>query len=257
MCHLWHRVQKKLKITRVKQTASSKLDRLKNLPASSYKWTWGINLTEEDVLALRHTGTCPGRVPHSGYDISLRSGNNQGVDSTVKSIHTSLGPHEDLLADVPPPTHLSFPSYFSRDDHQISYDPHHYSTSSSNSAPAPALIPMTQGDTSTAHPLQLADIWCHDNGDGFTGEEDMDTAIIPTLLLAEAWKEFDEKFDEEEEPAPADTIPSLGVDDDGPSQPSALFLADSWMQYDESVEAGRSLHLATNSYWNPIGLSFG
>jgi hypothetical protein len=258
---------KKIKITRVKQTASSELDRLKKLPASSYKWTWGVNLTEEDVLALRRSGTCPGRGPHSGYDISLRSGKNQGIDSTVRSIHTSLGPHEDLPADVPPPTPLSFPPYFSRDDHRISYDPHCLSTSTSDPAPAPALLPTTQGDTGpempstgTAHPLQLADIWCDDDGDGSTGEEVMDAVHIPALSLAEAWKECDEQDDEEDdekELAPADKIPSPGkaqplqlaevwcdVDDDGPSgeelihmaQASALLLAENWMDCDEPVE---------------------
>ena len=67
-------------IAEVHTNALSELKRLQELPISSYKWTWGETLTEGDVLGLRRPGTRPGRVPHSGYDISLAETCDMEVD---------------------------------------------------------------------------------------------------------------------------------------------------------------------------------
>ena len=58
------------------------------LPASSYKWTWGTTLTEEDVLSLYRSGTWPKNKIHSGYDFSLID-RRKLMDSRIQSIPTS------------------------------------------------------------------------------------------------------------------------------------------------------------------------
>src|SRR5580692_3983498 len=50
------------RIAEVHRKASSDLKQLEELPISSYKWTWGETLTEDDVLRLCQIGTRPGRV---------------------------------------------------------------------------------------------------------------------------------------------------------------------------------------------------
>lgn len=120
------------RIAIVNNDATSYLKQVHSLPASSYKWTWGKTLTVEEVLALRRTGTKPGRAPHSGYDVSLREGLLGGHTTDIPTNPTSHGHHEDIPADVsfiPPSTHLSMPHYFSRHD-RLEYDPLHLSASS-------------------------------------------------------------------------------------------------------------------------------
>lgn len=59
---------------RVQATASAELQRLQRLPTGSYKWTWGPELSEVEAI---HLLAPPGEPspPHSGYDVSLPSGN--------------------------------------------------------------------------------------------------------------------------------------------------------------------------------------
>jgi hypothetical protein len=127
-------------ISEVSRTAQSELERLKNLPASSYKWTWGETLTKKDVLGLRRTGTNPGRVAHSGYDISLVDGKLDGWNSEDNSTNLSaIGQYDDMPVEaslLPPPTDYHFPNYFSKHDPR-SYDPFHLSTKSISSQPNP------------------------------------------------------------------------------------------------------------------------
>ena len=111
-------------IIKVHQNATLELNRLKDLPASSYKWTWGESLTEDDVLDLRRTGIRPGPLPHSGYDISLAEGRLGGQESPNPSKDFSSMEREDPADEnvIPPTAHL-FPKYFSQIDHRHVYDP--------------------------------------------------------------------------------------------------------------------------------------
>jgi hypothetical protein len=112
------------RITIVRENALSDLERLKNLPASSYKWTWGEKLTEEEVLNVRRSGTNPGRVPHSAYDISLEEGKLNGVYSDGPSGHNSFtGKYDSLPEMFIPPTDLYFPDYFSNPEYRLVSNP--------------------------------------------------------------------------------------------------------------------------------------
>lgn len=129
------------RISEVLRNASSELNRLKNLPASSYKWTWGETLTTQDVLNLRRTGTRPGRAPHSGYDLSLPVGKEGGEWSSTRL--SSIGQPDDLPADlasfVIPSTDLHFPEYFSQPaDQRRYYAPFLYRNTSDNSPAKPS-----------------------------------------------------------------------------------------------------------------------
>ena len=50
------------------KNASLELNQPKELPVSSYKWTWREKLTEDEVIKLHQVGTKPGHVQHSGYN---------------------------------------------------------------------------------------------------------------------------------------------------------------------------------------------
>jgi hypothetical protein len=121
------------RIADVVRKASAELDRLKDLPASSYKWTWGETLTEKDVINLRRPGTKPGRAHHSGYDISLVHGKVEGEYSSGPSaILSSIGQMDELPDEASlliPPTELHFPKYFSTPDHRDIYAPFDISSS--------------------------------------------------------------------------------------------------------------------------------
>ena len=114
----------------ISEFASSELKRLQDLPATSYKWTWGESLSNEEVLKLRRIGTRPGRKPHSGYDTSLPDGKPGGEESAgPSSSHSLTGHHDDLPDEASlPPTDLSFPEYFSKADHRDNYKPFNAST---------------------------------------------------------------------------------------------------------------------------------
>jgi hypothetical protein len=86
----------------VRRKAAQEYLRLKALPTSSHKWTWGTDLTEDDVLSLGRSGTCPTNQVHSGYNLPLEDGRPLGEDS-VPSIPTSTGRYEDLSLDVSGP----------------------------------------------------------------------------------------------------------------------------------------------------------
>jgi hypothetical protein len=127
---------KKKRIAAVLLNASLELKRLSDLPASSYKWTWGETLTIKDVLELRRTGTSPGEVAHSGYDISLPEGRQVGKDSAGPGTNlSSIGEVEDLPAEAsmsPPFTDLRLPKYFKKKDYRIAYNPFQFLPSSSS-----------------------------------------------------------------------------------------------------------------------------
>jgi hypothetical protein len=134
-------------ISSVNRMASSELIRLQKLPPSSYKWTWGETLTNDDVLELRRIGTRPGRIPHSGYDISLAEGKQAGEYSEYSEDQgpSSIRQYEDVPADRIPSTELHFPTYFQRSN-RLTYNP-------IRNMPAESLF-SDPGEGSIAGPVQ-------------------------------------------------------------------------------------------------------
>ena len=83
----------------IEELASKELDRLKNLPETSYKWTWGESLTKADVVALRRPGRHHKKPIHSGYDIRHKDGQLAGQFSPIP---TSFDTDDPLTADDAP-----------------------------------------------------------------------------------------------------------------------------------------------------------
>jgi hypothetical protein len=83
----------------IEESASKELHRLKNLPETSYKWTWGESLTKADVVALRRPGRHHKKPIHSGYDIRHKEGELAGQFSPIP---TSFDTDDPLTADDAP-----------------------------------------------------------------------------------------------------------------------------------------------------------
>ena len=209
------------RISSVARSASSELNRLNNLPASSYKWTWGETLTEDEVFNLRRTGTRPGRIPHSGYDISLPDGSPGGEYSNGPATMPSLtSEHDDVTVEtsfIPPPTDLHFPKYFAKCDHRHMYDPFQISQLSIppvatptirsviNTAPAPApASPSFLADASgpgihvgtDTNVQDLADVWTSGSeSDNIVGSPSKGSGSASNVILdlADVWKDVDEE----------------------------------------------------------------
>jgi hypothetical protein len=64
---------------RVSAHAQAELERLKALPPTSYKWTWGVDITENEVLAINQKKG-KGKAQHSGYIASLPDGPPQNKE---------------------------------------------------------------------------------------------------------------------------------------------------------------------------------
>ena len=204
------------RIAEVHRKASLDLKRLQELPVSSYKWTWGETLTEDDVLGLRRIGTRPGRVPHSGYDISLAEGRQGREDSEgANTVESSLGQHDEIPAEAnisPPSTDLHLPRYLSQADHRLVYNPFRLSNSvlpnpapeDSQSAPAPADnmetveqwssgTPSVHSDKApapdTASAIDVVDQWSSGSEDGGSPIP----APQENLAIAEMWSDEEDQ----------------------------------------------------------------
>ncbi|KAF8801756.1 hypothetical protein BYT27DRAFT_7261668 [Phlegmacium glaucopus] len=86
--HIKHPRTTKQKSQQVTRNATAELQRLRSLPANSYKWVWGTDLTEADVrniipIAIQEQGI------HSGYNVSLPHGWQFGYDTPTASAHAS------------------------------------------------------------------------------------------------------------------------------------------------------------------------
>ena len=156
--------------------AASELNRLDKIPATSYKWTWGESLTEEDIINLRQPGTKPGPGPHSGYDVSLAQGKMEGEYSDGPSNSFSLNnPNEELPGEalfIPPATDLQLPVYFSKRDIR-KYNPLYTSSGS----PEPV---QTQ--------LELAGSWLAGSDNKSRMEPSSEPVPVASILnLADCW----------------------------------------------------------------------
>jgi hypothetical protein len=241
-----------LHISGIPSNAQSEQDRLNLLPTSSYKWTWGETLTHNEVVALRRTGTRPGRNPHTGYDVSLKDGKESGEYSDVESIFnpSSIVHREDPPAEsAPPPTDLHFPKYFSTTDK--SYDLLRITSGSLNerqSPPLPTALDLAVNWSSSSGPgsslfhprsntgsisgniptaLDLANSWSAGSGTGSSFSHPRSnagsiTGTLPTALdLADTWS--------------AGSLPKSSVSQTRSTAgsitgtlPTALDLADNW-----------------------------
>src|SRR6202142_3076604 len=91
--------------------AQAELERLRSLPPSSHKWTWGVDITEKDVLG---TGKGKGKA-HSGYVISLEDGPMGGKEwsSTPSSVPT----RSVTYSEAPPVTGIDAAMYYTGSSH--------------------------------------------------------------------------------------------------------------------------------------------
>ncbi|KAF8157947.1 hypothetical protein B0H34DRAFT_858828 [Crassisporium funariophilum] len=94
------------KSRRVHTNAHHELERLKQLPVGSYKWTWGPELSPAEVKGLLPP---PGdrKPPHSGYDESLPEGPWRNIDSSAAPTMPKLSSGDAFSTvsaniDVPP-----------------------------------------------------------------------------------------------------------------------------------------------------------
>src|SRR6202522_3134484 len=204
------------RISEVHRKASSDLKRLEELPVSSYKWTWGEPLPEDDVLGLRGIGARPGGVPHSGYDILLAEGRQGREDSEgANTDESSLGQNDEIPAEAniaPPSTDLHLPQYLSQADHRLVYNPFRLSNSvvpnpapeDSQFAPAPAdnmetVKQWSSGNPSvhsdkapapeTASGIDVVDQWSSGSEDGGSPIP----APEENLAIAEMWSDEEDQ----------------------------------------------------------------
>ena len=91
--------------------AQAELERLRSLPPSSHKWTWGVDITEKDVLG---TGKGKGKA-HSGYVVSLEDGPMGGKEwsSTPSSVLT----RSVTYSEAPPVTGIDAAMYYTGSSH--------------------------------------------------------------------------------------------------------------------------------------------
>ena len=92
------RPSKQSAVTRQKQSqlvaaqAQVELDRLKALPPTSHKWTWGVDITEEEVLRSNERTKSKGKTHHSGYARSLDDGVYEKEWSSTATLQTAVSP---------------------------------------------------------------------------------------------------------------------------------------------------------------------
>jgi hypothetical protein len=110
---------------KVESDAAAEVRQLSELPA--LKWTWGVDLTTDDVLQLFQTSTL-GRIPrqpHSEYEVSLPWGRYGEVSDAPTSPWTSSLDFSDIDKDHQEVTELDsldIPTHFTLSPLCHSYD---------------------------------------------------------------------------------------------------------------------------------------
>jgi hypothetical protein len=169
----------KTRASAVRLQAQKELNKYNALPPASHKWTWGEVLTEGDVLALRRTGTRPGRAPHSGYDISLKDGTEPYNSSPLLTHPSASAVFDDLPPEISTelPTNIHpLPDYFT-DYRQLKYDP------LSEIARHIPVTPVIKLGDETVSVDTLADLWTSDSG----GASPAGPVPVTQMDLADQW----------------------------------------------------------------------
>lgn len=182
----------KTRASAVRQQAQKELNMYSALPPASHKWTWGEVLTEREVLALRRTGTRPGRAPHSGYDISLDDGTNTYDSSPPQSHPSASGVFDDLPPDISTelPTNIHpLPEYFT-DYRQLMYDP--LSKIARHVPVTPVIKPGDETVTMDTLADTLADLWTSDSD----GASPTGPLPVTQMDLADQWPNPSEDEDD-------------------------------------------------------------
>ena len=121
--------------------AQAELERLKSLPPASHKWTWGVDITENDVLASNQKAKGKEKkAHHSGYARSLPDGVFRKGYSVTASIATAVSAD---FSRPPTVTGMDAGLYFSDTESVHSSCADDQSNAGSNAEPAPTPIPPT------------------------------------------------------------------------------------------------------------------
>jgi hypothetical protein len=153
----------------IAERSKVELDRLRALPPTSYKWTWGEQLTEDEILGLGQSNNFSHHLPHSGYKVPLRSGPLEGQDSPIASLPTTpsvLDAVPDKFS-APPDNQLPIHSYF-KHHNQLIYDPlgksaaddaHHLAEHSASASEEINVADKWSSASEEKKMTDVADIW--------------------------------------------------------------------------------------------------
>jgi hypothetical protein len=160
--------------------ARAELERLKALPPTSHKWTWGVDITENDIFASNQKTEGKGKSHHSGYVRSLP----HGVCKKEWSITASTPTVSAAYSRPPTVTGIDAGLYFSYDESDDSSDA--VSNADSDAAPAPAPDAKTLGRSTASY---AAMVW--HGADEASNHADRPTAFQAAM----AWHGDDEDDD--------------------------------------------------------------
>jgi hypothetical protein len=159
--------------------ARAELERLKALPPTSHKWTWGVDITEKDIFASNQKTKGKGKSHHSGYVRSLP----HGVCKKEWSITASTPTVSAAYSRPPTVTGIDAGLYFSDDESDDSSGA--VSNADSDAAPAPDATTLGHSTASYA-----AMVW-------HGADEASNHADLPTASQAAmAWQGDDDEDDD-------------------------------------------------------------
>jgi hypothetical protein len=134
--------------------AQAELQRLKSLPPTSHKWTWGVDITETDVLAINQETKGKGKAHHSGYAGSLPDGVYQKEWSVTPSLPTAVSA---AYSRPPTVTGIDAGLYFS--DTGSNDSPHSDAVSDADAAPDGNPVPDADAVPDAAADAVVHMVW--------------------------------------------------------------------------------------------------
>lgn len=184
------------RITEVVRNAESEFNRLKNLPESSYKWTWGETLTEKDILNLRSLSYPPRKILlHSGYDADMITGVQDGEYSEWPSTIGVSGQRDDVgpeVSFIPPSADLPLPEYFTNHEDRLIYNPFKLPDSSLRpTAPLHTSSGSNQNPASGTNPIDIIDLWTSGSESRSNGSQRPASLPLDIIGLASMWEDDD------------------------------------------------------------------
>ena len=224
-------------IDSVRRTAEEELERLRNLPPMSHKWTWGESLTTPEVLALQRPGK-KSKV-HSGYGEALKDG-KRVEDSADPSMPESWHGPDSAIADekAPPDNNVSSLLNLEKLRSRV-YDP-------LGKLRAPQIFPYDEAGTISRTPnlnvpRRIASLSEENlillNAEEFTRDDTLEKGSNPPL---------GEKV--------ADVMEGVYIppDDDMPDTTIPVEIEDMWESASDSVEVGHHNSMVDNPTPTPI-----